>query len=178
MKKLLTLALFIIMIACKSDNKSDQTSKENTTPDATTEVKTETKKEIITKTSSDTKSELILAFLKDIKALESINNGNPITLFQKEAEVNADKILPLTKENIKDVLATAKDFKNCVITTEDHTIVKITDINNCKPSGSWAACIPFAKGYIKKGKLKQQEDYINNIIGLPDTQIRKAYLFN
>ena len=49
---------------------------------------------------------------------------------------------------------------------------------DCIQSGSWGACMPYAKGYIKKGSLIEKEDYINNIIGIPDSQLRKVYLFN
>ena len=75
-------------------------------------------------------------------------------------------------------MSSAKEYSNLVITTGNHTIVKIIDINNCKQSGAWGVCMPFANGYIKKGELIWQEGYINNSIGIPDSQVRKAYFFD
>ena len=83
----------------------------------------------------------------------------------------------VNKDNIKDALAKAKDFKNVVITVDNHTIVKL-DVNDCKPSSAWSACMPKAEGYIKKGDLVYQNDYANNIIGLPDGQERLLFLFD
>ena len=37
--------------------------------------------------------------------------------------------------------------------------------------------MPYAEGYIQKGKLIPQSDYINNIIGRPDLQQRVMFLF-
>ena len=64
------------------------------------------------------------------------------------------------------------------IISGNHTIITVIDYDNCKQSASWGACMPFTEGYIKKGKLEHQEDYMNNIVGLPDSQKRTAYLFN
>lgn len=121
---------------------------------------------------------IVADFLDDISSLESIENVNPIVLFQESAENNAAEVISFSKDNIEDVLSKAKKYKHCVITIEDHTIIKITDIEDCTQSGSWGACMPFAKGYIKKGELVSQNDYINNIIGMPDSQERIMYLFN
>ncbi len=121
----------------------------------------------------------ILAFLDDVNTLENkdITGKTPIISFKESAKANADKTIIITKENIKSALLTAKEYKHAVIIVENHTVVKITDLNNCKDSGSWAACIPFAEGYIKKGTLNYKKDYANNIIGRPDTQERILYLF-
>ena len=83
----------------------------------------------------------------------------------------------MDKNNIETVLTEAKTYKNCVIITGNHTIVKILDFDDCKQSSSWGYCMPTAEGYIKKGELVSQEDYINNIIGRPDAQKRTVYLF-
>ncbi|AUP79311.1 hypothetical protein [Flavivirga eckloniae] len=196
MKKILSILLLTVVFACNSGNKSkDETQKDNvpsaetemraeTKTDTKAETKTETKTEAKTETKIETKSNvnsnsnIVSEFLADIKTLEDVKGQNPISSFQKLAEEKASKVLTVSKDNIKEVLASAKEYSNCVITTGDHTIVKISDITDCKPSGSWGACMPFAKGYIKKGELILQEDYINNIIGIPDSQDRKAYLFN
>ena len=64
------------------------------------------------------------------------------------------------------------------IIVANHTVIKITDFNDCKPSASWGTCMPMAEGYIKKGVLQHEKDYCNNIIGLPDNQKRTLYLFD
>lgn len=129
-------------------------------------------------THIDSYSSVISEFLSDTKTLENIKDNNPITLFQKLAENEASEVFIVSKDNIKDILSSAKEYSNLVITTGNHTIVKIIDINNCKQSGAWGVCMPFANGYIKKGELIWQEGYINNSIGIPDSQVRKAYFFD
>jgi len=119
-----------------------------------------------------------IEILKDIKTLKNKENKTPIISFKNFANSKADKSISLTKTNISSSLIKAKEFKYCIITVGNHTIVKILDFDNCKQSGSWGACMPHAEGYIKKGELKYKKDYINNIIGLPDTQKRTMYLFN
>ena len=37
--------------------------------------------------------------------------------------------------------------------------------------------MPKAEGYIKKGSLNYNNDFANNIIGVPDNQKRIMYLF-
>ena len=132
-----------------------------------------------TETTTNVENGFIANFLNDISSLEdNIAKGkNPIADFIAEAKQTADKSDNLTKDNINELLAEAKNYSHCVITTGDHTIVKITDLENCKQSGSWGACIPFAEGYIKKGDLVKQADYMNNIIGKPDDQERIIFLF-
>lgn len=156
MKKILTIIILTTILSCQPKNK-------------TAEVNTETE--------TTSKTTIVSDFLTDISSLEKIEGENPIVLFQSAAENKADKVMTISKENIEEVLTTAKDYNNLVIITGDHTLVKVTDVENCKPSGSWAACMPFGSGYIKKGALSFKEDYINNIIGLPDSQVRKAYFF-
>lgn len=131
-----------------------------------------------TKENASSNTNIVADFLNDISSLEDIEGKNPIVLFQESAENKADKIISLSKDNIKDVLDKAKEFKYCVVIVGDHTILKIEDLEDCKQSGSWAACMPSVEGYIKKNELVYQEDYMNNIIGLPDGQSRTAYLFN
>ena len=122
-------------------------------------------------------SPFISDFLTDINSIKSIEGENPIEKFQALAQNEASEVIVLTAENIEEVLNTAKNYKHCVITTGIHTIIKITDLANCKESGSWKTCMPFAQGFIKKGELIYKEDYMNNIIGIPDSQERKVYLF-
>lgn len=122
----------------------------------------------------------IAAFLTNTDALkdEGITEKKPIQSFVTYAEANADKTIKLTKDNIDTHLADATNYKHCVIVVGNHTIVKILDFKDCKQSRSWGACMPLAEGYIKKGGLQSKKDHINNIIGLPDNQVRMMYLFN
>jgi len=119
-----------------------------------------------------------IEILKDIKTLKNKETKTPIISFKSFADSKSEKSITLTKTNIAASLIKAKEYKYCIIIVSNHTLVKILDLNNCKQSGSWDACMPYAEGYIKKGELKYQKDYINNIIGLPDSQERKMYLFN
>ena len=167
MKKRLSLLLIILIFACNSDKKKNNSGYDDN--EATYETKANT--------SSSSKSEVVTKFLNNVRSLKRIE-GNPISVFKAAAARDANQVLTISKGNIANVLATARQYKHCVITTENHTIVKIISFDNCKPSGSWETCMPFAKGFIKKGELLFQKDYINNIIGTPDSQERKAYLFN
>ena len=126
-------------------------------------------------TGGNGENQVVNDFLDDIHSLEKVEK--PIQSFQEIAEQTADKIMTLETGNIEDVFQEIESYEHCVIITGNHTIVKIEDLKNCKQSGSWGACMPFAEGYIKKGELVYQEDYINNIIGRPDTQKRTVYLF-
>lgn len=127
--------------------------------------------------SDTTKQAVVSDFLSDISSLEE--QEKPIKTFVSVAQETADKVVDLDKTNIKDVLETAHGYQHLVIVTGNHTIVNIEhdELNNCKQSGSWGACMPYAEGYIKKGDLVFQEGYINNIIGTPDDQERVAYFF-
>tara|TARA_B100000809_G_C15113108_1_gene521357 strand:+ start:440 stop:901 length:462 start_codon:yes stop_codon:yes gene_type:complete len=152
MKKLLIVLMAVTVFSCSSDE---------------------------TTTTENTETSIVTNFLNDIASLEANNTKgqNPIADFIELAKQSADKSASLTKDNLKDLLIEAKDYKHCIVTTGDHTIVKVTDLENCKQSGSWGACIPFAEGYIKKGDLVKQADYMNNIIGRPDDQERMLFLF-
>lgn len=130
------------------------------------------------KSKSPANSSLVDQFLANTSFLEEVEGDNPIESLAIIAEKQANQKINFGKNNIKSVLKQAKEYSGFFIIVENHTIVKIDDLDNCNPSGSWNACMPFGEGYIKKGKLVQREDYINNIIGLPDSQQRTAYLFN
>lgn len=122
-------------------------------------------------------SSIVAEFLNNTSSLESIEGKNLIANFEELARAEADEILDLSKDNIQDVLSTSKNYKSCIIIVEDHTIVKIANNEDCKQSGSWGACMPLVEGYIKRGDLDPQNDYMNNVIGLPDSKKRTAYLF-
>lgn len=166
MKHIVILFVFILALSCKEDKKQSETNTDIT-------AQTETSKNTATKATGNTSA---IAFLEDIKSLEKDTSSNPIDTFKDAAEASAKDVIKINKDNIKEVLAKAKNFKHAIITVKDHTIVKL-NLDDCKPSGAWAACMPKAEGYIKKGDLIYQNDYANNIIGLPDNQERLLYLF-
>lgn len=124
--------------------------------------------------------ETMKEFLKGIAAFDSENSSSLSTIqrFDAIAGQKAAKSVSITSENIKDALKEAKQYKYCIITVEEHTIVKVTDYENCSQSGSWGICMPYGEGFIRKGSLLANKDYINNIIGKPDSQARMMYLFN
>ncbi len=129
--------------------------------------------------AQESKSETIKTFLKNVITLENetISDGTPIASFNEIAKTKAVKTIELSKENIKASLADAKNYKHCVITVGVHTLVLIADLDDCSPSGAWGACMPLADGYVQKGTLSFKTDYIKNIIGRPDAQVRTMYLF-
>ena len=91
----------------------------------------------------------------------------------------AYKKFTFSKYNIQSAIDEIAKYKHALIIVGRHTIAKITDAPNCKESGSWGACMPFGAGLIQKsGVLEPREDYINYIIGTPDSQERILYLFN
>ena len=126
------------------------------------------------------KEEIMKDFLTGILNLENqeLNAQQPIISINELAKEKADKTIILSKENAEAALKEAKAFKYCILTVGKHTIVKITDFENCSPSGAWGTCMPFGEGFIQKGELIPQKDYIKNIIGRPDSQTRTLYLFN
>jgi len=172
MKRIIVLlAWSILILGCS--NKKEKVSKE-TNSETNVEIKKELKKD---KTSSITENNtsVVIAFLKNVNSLKQIKK--PIKTFLIQAEKTAEKSLSFSKENIQEILNEAVNYNGFVIVVENHTIIKIDDVKNCKTSGSWGTCMPFAKGFIKKGELQYQEDYCNFIIGTPNAQKRTAYFF-
>lgn len=147
MKFIYTLILLTIFSSCKETNNQN--------------------------TSIETEDRLI----KDIKILNSESYKTPIKTFVSFANKNAKEAITISKDNIKKALKKAEKHKYSAIVVGNHTIVKIIDFNDCKMSGKWGVCMPKAEGYIKKSVLNYKNDYINNIIGIPDNQERKLYLF-
>lgn len=107
-----------------------------------------------------------------------LNQNSPIASFNKVAYAQAAKSVVLTKDNMKSSVAEMSNYKTCFVTVGTHTIVKITDLNKKVMSGSWGCKIPFGEGYIQKGELMHKQDYLNNIIGMPDSQRRMLFMFN
>lgn len=133
------------------------------------------KKEKKTEAPLEVKSVVVSNFLKDVNSLKDVKN--PIKKFQEEVAKLGIKKIEFSKDNIAEVLKETENYSTMVIVVLDHTIVKIDSIKNCKNSGSWSVCMPYAKGFMKKGELIYIEDYCNNIIGRADSQKRIAYFF-
>ncbi len=120
---------------------------------------------------------MVSLFLADVTALVADTNANPIVAFAELAAKESDLSMELKKENITKALDKAKGYAHGVIVVENHTIVKITSLEDCQKSGSWGACMPKGEGFIKKGELNYKSDYINNIIGIPSSKKVTLYLF-
>jgi len=128
-----------------------------------------------------TKVETLKTFLDGTITFQNseVNESEPLIDIKALAEKQAEKKIALTKESISAALDDIKKYNHAIIIVGKHTIAKITDAPNCKDSGSWGACMPFGKGLIQKsGAFKAEENYINYIIGIPDSQERLLYLFN
>lgn len=133
-----------------------------------------------TLSAQNTKIEVLKQFLKSEINFEnaSIDLGQPIASISELAKDQAAETIALTKDNIKDVLQKAKEYKSCYIIVGVHSIVKITNLEDCSPSGVWGTCMPKGKGYVQRaGVLNEKVDYIKNIIGRPDSQMRNVFLF-
>lgn len=129
--------------------------------------------------SAQTNSETIADFLDgviDFQEVE-INEHNPVITVDELAAQQANETMSLTGDNVSDVLQKAKDFTNTLIVVGNHTAVLITDWENCAQSGAWGECMPYGEGFVKRAELEKLTDHINNIIGIPDGQERKVYLF-
>ncbi len=129
--------------------------------------------------AQENKAELIKDLTDGVISLEisDLNESSPISSINKLAFDQAAKSIVLTKENIAGSLEEAKSYKACVITVGVHTIVVIENLSKAIKSGSWGCNMPWGKGFIQKGSLNFKEDYINNIIGMPDGQRRMMFLF-
>ncbi len=125
------------------------------------------------------KDEVIKEFTSNVVSYENeeVNIYSPISSFNKIAYKQAAKSIVLTKDNMAASLEEAAGYKTCIITVGVHTIVKVTDMNKKIMSGSWGCKIPYGEGYVQKGNLNKKEDYLNNIIGVPNSQRRMMYLF-
>jgi len=128
----------------------------------------------------NSKDATIKEFVKGISAFdnEKFSAHEPIKSFNDAAKKIAAKTLSVTKSNITTILLEAKNYKHAIITVGNHTIVKISDFEKCSPSTAWSVCMPKGEGYIQKGGMESKSDFINNIIGSPDSQTRTIYFFN
>jgi len=131
--------------------------------------------------AQESRAEIIQKFLDGIIELdESINtHPQPVAAISDLAIKQATKIIEITKDEISSALKEARNFKNSIMITGNHTIVKITNHENCTQSGAWGVCMPEGIGYVQRdGELNRMEGFINNIIGIPDNQKRTLYLFD
>ena len=129
--------------------------------------------------SKQAKSEEIQAVLENIDAVKDFENGSKvISNFQEKANAQADEVTNLRKTNISAFFEKAKYYEYCIVTVGEHTILKVSDFEDCQTSGSWATCLPLVEGYIRSNGWVYKKDYANQIIGTPDDQKRFAYLFN
>lgn len=107
-----------------------------------------------------------------------VNDHNPIITVGDLAAQQADTVLTLTGENVSATFNKAMDYTHALIVVGIHTVVLVTSWEDCAQSGAWGVCMPMGEGFVKQGTLDKESGYINNIIGIPDNQDRKVYLFN
>ena len=120
--------------------------------------------------------ETSLQFIQDPDVLEDVDK--PIQSFVLGANETATKAFEFEKRNAAELLGMVPEFAHAVIVVEDHTVILIRKDGDCKESLAWETCMPRGTGYIKRsGELVEQDDYLNNIIGLPDDQERMIYFF-
>ncbi|MFB6317175.1 hypothetical protein [Saccharicrinis sp. FJH54] len=112
-----------------------------------------------------------------VMADANLDDQLPIESINDLAAQKAVKTADITKESLPELLKEAKDYTSVFITVGNHTIVKITDLDDCQASGAWGTCMPKGEGYVQKGDLQPKSGYINFIIGVPDGQSRKIFMF-
>lgn len=119
-------------------------------------------------------------FNGDILNMEDslMDSRQPIKAIASLAKRDADKTINLDPENIAQALEEAKSYAEAIIIVGNHTVVKITDFNDCKKSSSWKTNMPYGKGYVQNKGLNKCSDYLNQLIGQPDKQTRVLYLFH
>ena len=106
-----------------------------------------------------------------------MDSRQPINAIASLAKRDADKTINLDPENIAQALEEAKSYAEAIIIVGNHTVVKITDFNDCKKSSSWKTNMPYGKGFVQNKGLNKCSDYLNQLIGQPDKQERVLYLF-
>ncbi|WP_010663594.1 hypothetical protein [Marinilabilia salmonicolor] len=129
---------------------------------------------------AQTNTETITTFLEGIINFQEVevNDHNPIISISELAAQQSDETIILTGANVSETFDKAMDYNHALIVVGIHTAVLVTDWKDCTPSGAWDACMPMGEGYVKRTALEKESGYINNIIGIPDNQERKVYLFN
>ena len=131
--------------------------------------------------AQDTKIAILKQFVSDVIAIDAktLNQQLPIISINEIAQEKADKAIEINRESISKSLLEAKNYKHCLISVDGHTIVRVISFTDSSPSGAWRASMPLCKGYVQKsGVLYEKKDYLKNLIGRPDSQVRMMYLFN
>lgn len=134
---------------------------------------------VSTAMAQEARDESIRELTKDFVNYEQgqLSAYQPIQSFNEIAAQQAKKTITLTPENMAEALTEAKAYDHCVITVGSHTLVVVSSFDKTIASGAWATKMPYCVGYISKGTLQKREDYLNNIIGIPDGQTRTMFLF-
>ena len=131
--------------------------------------------------AQNTKIIVLKQFLTDIIKIDGtkINKQQPIISINEIAQAKAEKAIAINSESIGSALLEAKSYKYCLISVDAHTLLRVISFKDSSPSGAWRTAMPLCKGYIQKsGVLHEKKDYLKNLIGRPDSQIRTMYLFN
>lgn len=125
-------------------------------------------------------TDTIIGFLDGVINFQEVevNDHNPIISVGELAAQQADETITLTGENVSETFTKAMDYNHALIVVGIHTVVLVTSWEDCVQSGAWNACMPMGEGFVKRDALEKESGYINNIIGVPDNQERKVYLFN
>ncbi len=125
-------------------------------------------------------TETITSFLDGVISFQEVevNDHNPIITVGELATQQADETLTLTGDNVSETFEKAMDYTHALIVVGIHTAVLVTNWEDCAQSGAWGVCMPMGEGFVKRDALEKESGYINNIIGIPDNQDRKVFLFN
>jgi len=131
--------------------------------------------------AQNTKIIVLKQFLSDIIKVDAkvLNKQQPIISINEIAQAEAEKAITINRESIGSALLEAKNYKYCLISVDAHTLVRVVSFKDSSPSGAWRTAMPLCKGYIQRsGVLHEKKDYLKNLIGRPDSQVRTMYLFN
>ncbi len=131
--------------------------------------------------AQNTKIIVLKQFLSDIIQVDALelNKQQPIISINEIAQTEAEKAITIDRESIGSALLEAKNYKYCLISVDAHTLVRVISFKDSSPSGAWRTAMPLCKGYIQRsGVLYEKKDYLKNLIGRPDSQVRTMYLFN
>jgi len=131
--------------------------------------------------AQNTKIIVLKQFLSDIIKVDAmkLNKQQPIISINQIAQEKAEKAITINRESIGSALLEAKNYKYCLISVDSHTLLRVISFKDNSPSGAWRTAMPLCKGYIQRsGVLHEKKDYLKNLIGRPDSQIRTMYLFN
>lgn len=108
-----------------------------------------------------------------------LNDERPIANLNQLAAKQADTLFIFNKNNASSIFNLAKKYEYAIISVERHTVVLVDSWSNSTKSGYWGFRMPHGTGFIQKNNLMtKEEDYVNNIIGVPNGQRRTIFLFN